>query len=118
VACNFLVPERDQLYLLPPSIADWLPEDLLAFFVLDALGEMDLSPFYGDERDEGRGGAAHHRKAMVALLLSAYCLGVRSFCQIERAWQVDVAFGVICAGLFLDHTTIARFPKCYEQALK
>jgi len=71
VAYNFLAPERDQLYLLPPSIADWLPEDHLAFFVLDALEEMDLSPFYGDYRDEGRGGAAHHPKAMVALLLYA-----------------------------------------------
>jgi transposase len=98
VACSFLAPERDQLYLLPPSIADWLLEDHLAFFVLDALEEMDLSPFYGDDRDEGRGGVAHHRKAMVALLLSAYCLGVRSFCQIERACQVDVAFGSSALG--------------------
>ncbi len=48
MAYNFLAPERDQLYLLPPSIADWLPEDHLAFFVLDAVEEMDLSPFYDD----------------------------------------------------------------------
>jgi transposase len=118
VAYNFLAPERDQLYLLPPSIADWLPEDHLAFFVLDAVEEMDLSPFYGDYRDDGRGGAAHHLKAMVALLLYAYCLGVRSSRQIERACHVDVAFRVICAGLFPDHTTIARFRKRHEQALK
>jgi hypothetical protein len=55
---------------------------------------------------------------MVALLLYAYCLSVRSSCQIERAWHVDVAFRVICAGLFLDHTTIARFRKRHEEALK
>lgn len=118
MAQNFLLPERDQLYLLPPSVADWLPEDHLCFFVLDAVEEMDLSAFYGDYREDGRGGAAHHPTTMVALLLYAYCLGVRSSRQIERACHVDVAFRVICAGLFPDHTTIARFRKRHEQALK
>ena len=55
---------------------------------------------------------------MVALLLYAYCVGVRSSRQIERACQVDVAFRVICAGLFPDHTTIARFRQRHEDALK
>ena len=118
VAYNFVAPERDQLYLLPPSVADWLPEDHLAFFVLDAVEEMDLSAFYGDYRADGWGGAAHHPRAMVALLVYAYCVGVRSSRQIERACHVDVAFRVICAGLFPDHTTIARFRQRHEQALK
>jgi transposase len=118
MAYNFLSPERDQLYLLPPSIADWLPEDHLAFFILDAVDEMDLSAFYGDYRDDGWGGAAHHPKAMVTLLVYAYCLGVRSSRQIERACHVDVAFRVIGAGLFPDHTTIARFRQRHEVALK
>jgi hypothetical protein len=55
MACNFIARERDQLYLLPPSVADWLPEDHLAFFILDAVEEMDLSPFYGVYRHDGRG---------------------------------------------------------------
>ena len=54
MAYNFLTPERDQLYLLPPSMADWLPEDHLAWFVLDAVEEMDLSAFYADYRADGR----------------------------------------------------------------
>jgi transposase len=118
MAHNFLVPERDQLYLLPPSLADWLPEDHLVFFVLDAVEEMDLSAFVRGYRSDGRGGAAHHPRAMVALLLYAYCVGVRSSRQIERACHVDIAFRLICAGLFPDHTTIARFRQCHEEALK
>lgn len=55
MAYNFIARERDQLYLLPPSVADWLPEDHLAFFILDAVEEMDLSPFYGVYRHDGRG---------------------------------------------------------------
>ena len=55
---------------------------------------------------------------MVALLLYAYCLAVRSYRQIERACHVDVAFRVICAGLFPDHTTIAHFRQRHVQVLK
>ena len=118
MAYNFVAPERDQLYLLPPSQADWLPEDHLAWFVLDCVDQMDLSAFYADYREDGWGGAAHHPKTMVALLVYAYCLGVRSSRQIERACHVDIAFRVICAGLFPDHTTIARFRARHEDALK
>ena len=118
MAYNFVAPERDQLYLLPPSLTDWLPEDHLAWFVLDCVDEMDLQAFYADYREDGWGGAAHHPKTMVALLVYAYCLGVRSSRQIERACHVDVAFRVICAGPFPDHTTIARFRARHEEALK
>jgi transposase len=118
MAYNFVTPDRDQLYLLPPSLTDWLPEGHLAWFVLDCVDEMDLSAFYADYREDGWGGAAHHPKTMVALLVYAYCLGVRSSRQIERACHVDIAFRVICAGLFPDHTTIARFRVRHEDALK
>jgi transposase len=120
VAYNFLAEDRDQLYLLPVSVsvAEWLPEDHLAFFVLDAVAEMDLSAFYVGYRDDGWGGAARHPKTMVALLLYGYCRGVRSSRQIERACLEDVAFRVICANAGPDHTTIARFRQRHEQALK
>lgn len=118
MAYNFVAPERDQLYLLPPSLTDWLEEDHLAWFVLDCVEEMDLRAFYADYREDGWGGAAHHPKTMVALLVYAYCLGVRSSRQLERACHVDIAFRVICAGLFPDHTTIARFRQRHEDALK
>jgi transposase len=118
VAYNFLAEDRDQLYLLPVSVAEWLPEDHLAYFVLDAVAEMDLSAFYAGYRDDGWGGAARHPRTMVALLLYAYCLGVRSSRRIERTCLVDVAFRVICANVGPDHTTIARFRQRHEQALK
>jgi transposase len=113
-----MVGDRDQLYLLPVSIAEWLPEDHLAWFVLDAVDEMDLDAFYAGYRADGWGGAAHHPKMMVALLLFAYSIGLRSSRRIERACEVDVAFRVICANVFVDHTTIARFRQRHEEALK
>ena len=115
---NFLAVEHEQLFLLPPSLTEWLPEDHLAFFVHDVVQEVDLSAFYADYRADGWGGAAHDPKLMVALLLYGYCVGVRSSRQVERACHVDVAFRVLAANQIPDHTTIARFRQRHEQALK
>jgi transposase len=118
VAFNFVAEDRDQLYLLPVSVAEWLPQEHLAYFVLDAVEEMDLSAFYAGYRGDGRGGAARHPKTMVALLLYAYCVGVRSSRRIEAACLTDVAFRVVCANTAPDHTTVARFRRRHEAALK
>ena len=114
---NFLPVERDQLFLMPPSVADWLPEEHLAFFVLDAVDEMDLGPLLADYRRDGVGRAAHEPAMMTALLLYAYCVGVCSSRRIERACHFDVAFRVVTANQFPDHTTIARFRARHQQVL-
>jgi hypothetical protein len=86
--------DRDQELLLPPSLREWLAEDHLAWFVIDAI---DLSAFYSDYREDGWGRAAHEPAMMVALLLYAYAIGERSSRAIERRCREDVAFRVICA---------------------
>jgi hypothetical protein len=43
---NFIECDREQELLLPPSLREWLPDDHLAWFVVDAVEEMDLSAFY------------------------------------------------------------------------
>ena len=69
---NFLTCDRDQPLLLPPDLRDWLPEDHLAWFVIEAIEELDLEPFYASYRADGHGRAAHEPKMMVALLAYAY----------------------------------------------
>lgn len=118
VGYNFFAEDVDQMFLMPPSMTDWLPEDHLAYFVLDAVEEMDLAAFYADYRADGWGGAARHPKTMVALLLYAYCTGLLSSRKIEAACHVDVAFRVVCGNVAPDHTTIARFRSRHESALK
>jgi transposase len=117
VAFNFVACDRDQELLLPPSLREWLAEDHLAWFVLDAVDAIDLGAFYGEYRDDGWGRAAFDPKMMVALLLYAYAVGERSSRQIERRCREDVAFRVICANRIPDHATIARFRVRHEQAL-
>jgi transposase len=72
MAQNFIGCDREQELLLPPSLCEWLPEGHLAWFVIDAVAEMDLSAFYAAYRDDGHGRAAHDPAMMVALFLYAY----------------------------------------------
>src|SRR5919197_3366526 len=114
---NFLTCDRDQALLLPPDLRDWLPEDHLAWFVIEAIEELDLEPFYSTYRADGHGRAAHDPKMMLTLLAYAYCVGERSSRGIERRCREDVAFRVICANQAPDHATIARFRVRHQEAL-
>ena len=117
MAQNFLTSDRDQPLLLPPDLRDWLPEDHLAWFVIEAIEELDLEPFYAAYRSDGHGAAAHEPRMMVALFAYAYAIGERSSRGIERRCREDVAFRVICANQVPDHATIARFRVRHEEAL-
>jgi transposase len=117
MAQNFIACDREQELLLPPSLREWLPEGHLAWFVIDAVGQLDLAAFYADYRADGRGRAAHDPAMMVGLLLYCYAIGERSSRRIERRCVEDVATRVICANQAPDHTTIARFRQRHEAAL-
>src|SRR4051794_41352214 len=114
---NFLACDREQEVLLPPSLSEWLPEDHLAWFVIDAVGELDLVAFLAAYRADGHGWAAHDPAMMVALIVYAYAIGERSSRRIERRCRDDVAFRVITANQVPDHATIARFRVRHERAL-
>jgi transposase len=117
MAQNFIACDREQELLLPPSLREWLPEEHLAWFVLDAVAEMDLTAFVASYRDDGWGRAAHDPAMMVALFVYAYAIGVRSSRAIERRCRDDVAFRVITANRAPDHATIARFRVRHEAAI-
>ena len=114
---NFLSCDRDQRMLLPPDLRDWLEDDHLAWFVIDAVRELDLESFYASYRADGHGAAAHDPQMMVTLVAYAYAVGERSARGIERRCREDVAFRVICANQIPDHATIARFRVRHESAL-
>lgn len=114
---NFIAADRDQAFLLPPDVRDWVGPGHLAWFVVDAVGELDLAAFYARYRVDGWGRAAYDPAVMVALILYAYCRGIRSARAIERGCVEDVAFRVVAANLRPDHATIARFRADHEEAL-
>jgi transposase len=113
----FVACDREQVFLMPPSVRDWLPADHLAWFVVDVVERLDLEEIYVVYRASGPGRPAHDPRMMVALLLYAYSVGERSSRRIERRCVEDVAFRVIAANRAPDHTTIARFRVRHARAL-
>src|SRR5438128_11480278 len=87
---NFIECDREQLLLMSPSLREWLPENHLAWFVIDAVKDIDLSPFYTRYRQDGWGRAAYDPAMMVAIVLYAYAKGQRSehlsTSQGRRGW--------------------------------
>ena len=114
---NFRPVDRDQQYLMPPSLRDWLPEGDLAWLVLEVVGELDLGPVYARYRADGWGAPAFDPAMMTALLLYAYATGERSSRRIEARCHRDIAYRVIAANQAPDHATIARFRADHEAAL-
>jgi transposase len=114
---NFTDSRADQGFLLPPDVRDWLPGDHLAWFVIDAVREMDLAAFYGAYRADGHGRAAYEPSMVVTLVLYANATKQRSSRQIECHCRQDVAYRVITGNVVPDHATIARFVVRHEAAL-
>jgi transposase len=117
MAYNFLRGDRDQRFLLPPDLRDWLPEGHLAWLILDVVDQLDLTPFYRAHRADGHGHPAYDPKLVLGVLLYGYCLRVRSSRQLERRCTEDLAFRVLAANQTPDHVTLARFRVRHQQAL-
>jgi transposase len=114
---NFIECDREQAYLMPPSLRDWVAEDHLVWTVLEAVKGMDLGAFYCSYRADGYGRPAYDPAMMVALLLYAYARGNRSSRGIERECEEDVVYRIIAANRVPDHSTIAEFRVRHETAL-
>jgi transposase len=114
---RFVACDREQSFLMPPDVREWLPPRHLAWFVIDAVAEMDLESFYAAYRVDGRSRPPCDPAMMVGLLLYAYARGIRSSRVIERACEEDVAFRVLAAQQRPDHATLARFVERHQDAI-
>ncbi len=104
---NFVDCERDQAFLLPPDLRDWIPEDDLAHFVIEAVERVEMSAFNVNHR--GTGSAQYHPRMMLALLIYCYANGIFSSRRIERATHRDIGVRFVSANSHPDHDTIATF---------
>jgi len=119
MAFGYLPVDRSQRFLLPPDMADWLPKEHLAWFVLDVVEALDTAALHQQHPTEGPGRPAYDPDMLLGLLVYAYCTGVRSSRRVEALCEVDVAYRVIAANHVPDHSTIARFRQAYkDQAQK
>ena len=104
---NFVDCDREQAFLLPPDLRDWIPADDLGHFVIEAVERVDLGAFKVNHR--GTGSAQYHPRMMLALMIYCYANGIFSSRRIERATHRDIGVRFVAANRHPDHDTIARF---------
>jgi transposase len=112
---TFVEVDRETLYLLPPSIQDWLPEKHLARFVVEIVEQLNLQAWKASY--SGRGSQPYSPEMLVALLFYGYATGVFSSRKLERSTYDSVAFRYIAANSHPDHDTIAAFRKRFLREL-
>jgi transposase len=109
--------EPNQLFLLPPDLKHWLPEDDLVYFIIDLINELNLDPIYAVYDNTKGGQPPYHPRMMAGLLLYAYCMGMPSSRKIEQATYHSIPFRVLSANQHPDHDTIAEFRSRHLKAL-
>jgi transposase len=116
MAKTFRPYEPDQLLLMPPALADWVPEDHLARFVSDLVDTLDLTAIE-DTYTEERGYPPYHPRMMVKVLLYAYATGTYASRRIARRLVEDVAMRFLAAGNEPDFRTLSDFRQRHSAAL-
>jgi len=111
---------RDQAFLLPPSMRDWLPSGDLAYFIVDVVETLDLRGIetYYTVGKARSGQPPFHPKPMTALLLYAYCLGTPSSRKIARLCERDVGYRIVSADQQPNFRTISEFRRIHLKALE
>jgi transposase len=103
--------DPEELWRLPPSLRDWLPEDHLVYFVSDLVDEFNLTSILATYGGVTRGAAPYHPQLLVKVLLYAYTVGIPASRQNARKLEEDVAFGVRAANQRPDFRTLSDFRK-------
>jgi len=110
--------DRDQVFLFPPGMREWLPRDHPVHLVIAVVEEhLDTSAFHAGRKTGGAGAAGYDPDMLVAVLVWAYAHEVTSSRRMEELCRTDVAFRLICAGNLPDHCTTARFRKDFGEAV-
>jgi transposase len=110
--------DRDQPFLLPPDMREWLPADHPVWLVITVVADhLDTSAFHAGRKTGGSGTAGYDPDMLATVLVWAYAHGVTSSREMERLCRTDVAFWVICGGNHPDHVTFARFRGEFPEAI-
>ncbi len=104
---NFKSYDRDQQLLLPIDLREWVADDDLVHFVVEACERVEISAFHVSRTGSGK--AQYHPRMMLALLVYCYASGIFSSRRIEQATYRHVSVRYITANTHPDHDTIATF---------
>ena len=102
--------------LLPPDLRDWIAEDHIVHFIIDAIEHIKISSFKVNDR--GSGSEQYPPAMMMILMIYCYATGRFSSRRIEQATYSDVVVRYICSNTHPDHDTICSFRKKNIAAFK
>ena len=108
--------DRDTPMLLPVDLREWVPEDDLVHFVIEAVDSMRL-PSMGVNR-RGTGSEQYPPRMMLQLLVYCYANGMFSSRRIERATYRDIAVRYLTGDTHPDHDTICTFRRQNGQVVR
>ncbi len=107
MAARFVNIDHDTPMLLPPDLRDWVPEDHLVHFIMEAVGLLDLGTARVNHR--GTGSEQYPPGMMLGLLIYCYATGTFGSRRIERLTHENVAVRLLCADRHPDHDSICTF---------
>lgn len=107
MATRFVSIDRDTPLLLPPNLREWVPEDHLVHFIVDAVAALDLRQVKVNER--GTGSEQYPPTMLLALLIYSYATGTFGSRRIEQSTHDSVPVRVLAADTHPDHDTICTF---------
>ena len=107
MATRFVPIDRDTPLLLPPDLREWVPEDHLVHFIVDAVAALDLRQVKVNER--GTGSEQYPPTMLLALLIYSYATGTFGSRRIEQSTHDSVPVRVLTADTHPDHDTICTF---------
>jgi len=106
---SFKEYNQDQLFLLPPSLDEFLPKGHLARVINEVVNELDLRELC--ERYSDLGCSAYHPQMMVKVVFYGYAMGERSSRLLAHRLKSDVAYMYLSALQQPDFRTLNRFRK-------
>src|SRR4030042_1974564 len=108
--------DRETPLLLPVDLRDWVPENDLVHFVVNAVETMSLWALSVKRR--GTGDEEYPPRMMLALLIYCYASGVFGSRRIERATYRDLAVRYLTGDTHPDHDTICMFRRANGEVIK
>jgi transposase len=116
MAARFVNLDRQTPMFLPCDLREWVPDDHIVHFILDAVEQIPTARC--KVHDRGTGSEQYPPTMMLALLIYCYATGRFGSRTIEAATHSDVAVRYLCANLHPDHSSICEFRVANEAAFR
>jgi transposase len=112
---------REQAWLLPPTLGELIPIDHPAHFVAEFVDSLDREAWIELEVStdgDPLGAPSYHPRALLSVWLYGFMTGTRSSRKLEAACRDQVPFLWLAGWQHPDHNTLWRFYQAHRQPMR